>query len=205
MDAPLVGRHLDNLHGRAVHGADVRTTFRRTVVKDDDMKQDAWRRMFAKRKIEDGHWIWTGEQTKKIGDGGYGRTSYAGKKIRVHRLAWELTHGPIPEGKCVLHKCDIPLCFNPECLFLGTHADNMADMIAKGRARHPAGSEHRLAILTEDQVIEMRQRRQAGETTFALADAFGVCSQHVSRICIGGGWKKTEGPLTRSLPERISA
>jgi hypothetical protein len=53
--------------------------------------------------------------------------------VRAHKIAWILTYGPVPKGLCVLHHCDNPPCCNPEHLFLGTHADNTADMMAKGR------------------------------------------------------------------------
>ena len=67
---------------------------------------------------------------------GYGQLGVDGKVIYTHRFAWELANGPIPDDISVLHHCDNPPCCNvEECLFLGTPADNMADMAAKGRGR----------------------------------------------------------------------
>ena len=67
---------------------------------------------------------------------GYGAISIKGKQQAAHRVAWELANGPIPAGLCVLHKCDIPCCVNPQHLFLGTKKDNSDDMLNKGRASY---------------------------------------------------------------------
>lgn len=75
---------------------------------------------------------WTGDTNA----GGYGVIRVDGKQPLTHRFAWELTHGPIPPGIRVLHHCDNPPCCDAEkCLFLGTDADNVGDMMAKGRGR----------------------------------------------------------------------
>ena len=80
--------------------------------------------------------LWTGVKTKD----GYGKTSTKinglRKSIGVHRLAYIKAYGEIPKGMFVCHKCDVPLCINPDHLFLGSHFDNMRDMVLKKRSRN---------------------------------------------------------------------
>lgn len=75
-----------------------------------------------------GCWLWLGFENR-----GYGYVWFDGNARRVHRIIYDLLREPIPEGMSVLHGCDVPLCCNPDHLFLGTQRDNMDDCRHKGR------------------------------------------------------------------------
>lgn len=74
-------------------------------------------------------WMWTASCGH-----GYGRLNTGERVHRAHRVAWGIAHGSIPDGLCVLHKCDNPPCVNVDHLFLGTLKDNVRDMVSKGRS-----------------------------------------------------------------------
>lgn len=117
---------------------------------------------------------WTGARDQ----GGYGRIWSAGLSLLTHRVAWAHENGPIPAGMHVLHRCDNPPCCNPDHLFIGTNADNMADKKAKGRSR--GGVPPRK--LSDDVEDVVRERYRGGETQQALAEEFGVSQMTVSNI-----------------------
>lgn len=96
----------------------------------------------------------------------------------VHRIAFLLGSGPIGR-QCVLHQCDNPKCCNHGHLFLGTRADNLRDMCAKGRHRPGAGERHGRAKLSDDQVRLIFQRQKAGASQRKIAREFKLTQNYV--------------------------
>lgn len=93
------------------------------------LRQDAMTQLGRWVHRTDYCWEWIGLKNET----GYGTLTVRQQRWLAHRLSWTLHRGPIPNGLCVLHKCDFPPCVNPDHLFLGTRTDNHADMIRKGR------------------------------------------------------------------------
>lgn len=140
-------------------------------------------------------WPWQASRQPK----GYGQIradSERGATLRAHRVSWELTNGAIPEGLCVLHRCDNPSCCNPNHLFLGTPADNTADMLAKGRAgcRPQPGEANPSAKLNIEKVnLILRLQRCGGFTHRTIARMFGVSGSAVDAIISGRTWVNVPG------------
>ena len=152
-------------------------------------------RLYAHMHVaESGCWEWTGATV----NGGYGVMGIGRRgegNVRVHRLAWEIWRGPIPDGMWVLHRCDNPPCFRPDHLFLGSHADNMADMTAKRRHRTQVrpesiarGERHGSAKLSEEEVRAIRALHAEGRTAAAIADQYGLSASTIGAIVRREGW-----------------
>lgn len=124
--------------------------------------------------------IWQGT----LNANGYGVFTRKRRQIKAHRAAYEAARGPIPEGLCVLHKCDVRACVNPEHLFLGTRIDNQKDMAAKGRA---ARGERNGACKLSDAKVPLLRFNYAlgGVSQRTLAYQFGVSQSLVSQIVTG--------------------
>lgn len=118
---------------------------------------------------------------------------------RAHRYSWEMHVGDIPAGLCVLHRCDTPACVRPDHLFLGTKADNNADMDHKGRrvrggslcglGEYKRGVTHHAAKLNEDTVREIRALRAAGASLSELAAKFEINQSAVWKATAGKSWR----------------
>lgn len=132
---------------------------------------------------ESGCFIWEGNTTKA----GYGVMC----KKYLHRYAYERAFGAIPNGKHVLHRCDVPCCCNPKHLFLGTQIDNNNDRQNKGRARGGSmkGEEHPMHKFTASQISEIRMRYENGERQTSIAKAFNTSQGYISNIILGKNWK----------------
>lgn len=134
-------------------------------------------------------WLWTGQ----INPNGYGRISRGLKDegaISAHRASVEIATGkPVPDDMVVMHKCDNPGCVNPAHLVVGTHAENTADMIAKGRKRTvaPVGNGNGKALLTPDLVRYIRASVEE-KSMAEIARELGVGKNTVRGVITGRTW-----------------
>jgi hypothetical protein len=139
------------------------------------MEERFWEKVCKTR----GCWLWTACTDGK----GYGSfTPRTNHKMTAHRMSWVLTHGSIGKGYSVLHRCDNPLCVRPNHLFLGTQADNIADMVEKKRQAIGESCNSRLTA------TQVRKIRNSNEPAEVIGKRFGIHKRHVFRIRSGERW-----------------
>lgn len=144
-------------------------------------------RFWAKvNKIEDENSCW--EWIKVNRHDGYGSIFFRGRNRVAHRVSWIINIGEIPENMYVCHKCDNPACVRPSHLFLGTHQDNMDDMVKKGRSH--LGEAQGISKLTKEIVLKIRSEYIPRKVTMDyLAEKYNVTQGCIWSILRGKSWK----------------
>lgn len=177
------------------------------MIINDSVLQRFWQRVI-KSQEPNGCWLWNGALFR---DSGYGQFTLGNHPVRTHRLSWVIHFGPIPDGMCVLHRCDCRLCVRPDHIWLGTQRQNVDDMLAKGRSL--IGERNHKAKVTARQVIEIRSLFHSGSfTQQSLADQFGLKQPQISSIVLHKSWRhlsqgapdhQTGAPLTATNQLKI--
>lgn len=140
----------------------------------------------VEKRGDDECWPWRGT----IGTTKYGMfRTFGGSMRAASREAYEMLHGPLPDGVVVCHSCDNRICVNPRHLWTGSVADNNRDRHAKGRTVIPRGSDNPRATTSEDTVREIRRLKAQGVAQVEIAARCGVTQVVVSQILTGRTWK----------------
>lgn len=146
--------------------------------------------MFKRKKIEysvneKGCWECTSHY---LNNKGYPVTKIKGKQVSVARYMFIVNRGEITGGLHVRHKCDNPLCINPDHLELGTHADNMRDKVERGRSRKGVLSPN--AKLSESDIKDIRENKNL--TRKQLSEKYGVSIPTIRSILLKKKWGHLE-------------
>lgn len=133
-----------------------------------------------------GCWLWTAAVVN-----GYGQFAIRhNQRVPAHRMSWALSNGSIPAGFYVCHSCDNTYCVNPGHLFLGTQAENISDMIRKGRKRSTHGERSPNAKLTQDIVRQIKTiPEEEKKNHAAMGRRYGVSRHAIMRVVRGLTWK----------------
>ncbi len=151
--------------------------------------QETIRRFFAHIHDSDKCWEWSGATDAY----GYGALTANGKTLKSHRVIYEVLFGKIKKNLSVCHRCDNTKCVNPNHLFVGTHAENMRDMVQKGRLTNirARGEDSAQAKLKNKDVLEIRKLYRPYSRMFGapvLAKKFGVSPTMIKYIVKRKNW-----------------
>lgn len=149
-----------------------------------------YERFWAKVDKSGSCWLWTGATTK-----GYGQLTHEKRHLYAHRFSWEIANGQIPKGYVVCHRCDTPLCVNPDHLFVGRQRENIADCIRKGRTnrRGVAGAANSAVKQRSIDIGLVRKLAAEGVGVREIAPLIGVSKSTVSNILRGNHWSVQHG------------
>ena len=131
----------------------------------------------------DGCFLWKSAKT----EAGYGAFYFRGSRQRAHRVAWVLERGDIPEDASILHRCDNPACVRVSHLFLGSQADNLSDMVGKGRHGHTVLTKdkwRRLALMRKKHGRRLSVRRIAQWFGLSEGTVFGKLSPKKAALLV---------------------
>lgn len=150
------------------------------------MKSLTERFMSKVRKDVSGHWFWIGAKN----NAGYGHIRDGDNFSLSHRVSWVISRGEIPLNLCVLHKCDIPSCVNPDHLFVGTLKENTQDMMKKARNRVVLPETPPNSKLTKNQVREIRSKYQPYKhgQLVEFATEYGVSRWTIAEVIYHQTW-----------------
>lgn len=141
-------------------------------------------------------WVWTGFRLRTFGYGQVFARWELGKTITIlaHRASWILNVGPVPDGKCILHKCDNMGCIRPIHLWTGTLQDNIRDMDNKGRRteKRAKGEDNGRSKLSEQTVLAIRQRRNEGLSVMEISRELQLPYQNVWAVSNNRTWKHVQ-------------
>jgi len=149
------------------------------------------------KRGEDECWEWKGFRNHD----GYGRTWINDKGYYAHRVIYSLVYpntislnAPTSQNETgfLLHTCDNPSCCNPKHLWVGNHADNMADKAEKGRSPDFSGGKGPRCKLTMEQAREARLLRKTGMTIPQLMEKFNLSRASMKTLLRGDSYKESE-------------
>lgn len=160
----------------------------REYYRTDGQKVNSYARFWAKVDKTPTCWNWTGAKHSF----GYGSVRISRRAYKAHRVSYEWLIGPIPEGMCLLHTCDNPMCVNPSHLQVGTKMDNTQDMMRKGRQKIIGAKGERVhgSKLTPELVIKIRaEYRAGGVSQYRLAERYAVSQPAIGKIVRHENWR----------------
>ena len=139
-------------------------------------------RFWAKVAIRSGPnscWPWTAHLSRD----GYGRIGIGGEIVDAHVAGYRIQKGPIPKGKVVRHTCDNRACVRGDHLVLGSHQQNSADKVARGR--HACGVTHPQTIFDKATVKRVKRLRDQGRSFTRISELTGISRSHAHEIVKG--------------------